>query len=192
MLKYFTKSLKFSSKIIFNVFSTSVVPKAFYSCATWCNVMQNKSLLHKLQIFVNDRARNITKCNKTTPIPLLLSLAQIPTISQLITHHTLAKVNLQLHKPNSFLLKALKCPFLTPTIRLIKQLIDSNTIPFSKILRSIIIDTFFDKYQSVLPNQPFFPVMALIIFKNQEVLVHHLSFIKVFPSNLHYFSSQLN
>ena len=95
---------------------------------------------------------------------MLLSLAQIPTISQLITHHTLAKVNLQLHKPNSFLLKALKYPFLTPTIRLIKQLIDSNTIPFSISplsysvidMQNIVIDAFFDKYQTVLPNQPVF------------------------------------
>jgi ribonuclease HI len=164
MLKYFTKSLKLSSKIIFNVFSTSVVPKAFYSCATWCTVMQSKSLLQKLQVFINDCARNVTKCNKTTPIPLLLSLAQIPTISQLITHHTLAKVNLQLHKPNSFLLKVLNSPFPTRTIRLIKQLIDSNAIPFNisplsfsvTDMQNIVIDTFFDKFQSVLPNQPVF------------------------------------
>jgi ribonuclease HI len=130
LIPYYARSLNLSTNFIHKIFSTVIVPKFFYSCATWCSVLLSQNILSKIQVFLNDCARYITRAIKTTPIHLLLALANIPTAKQYIENFTLRCIARILHQPNSELRLLLQLPSRSKSSYIINSLLQSNNLSF--------------------------------------------------------------
>jgi ribonuclease HI len=140
LVPYYARSLNLSTNFIQKIFSTVIVPKFFYSCATWCSVLLSSNILSKIQVFLNDCARYITRAIKTTPIHLLLALANMPTAKQFIENFTLRCVARILHQPNSELRFLLQLPSRSKSAYIINSLLNSRNLTFKY---SPTIDSYF-------------------------------------------------
>jgi Reverse transcriptase (RNA-dependent DNA polymerase)/RNase H len=173
IIPFYTRSLKLSPKFIHKIFITVIVPKFFFSCITWCSIYKSKTLMQKIQVFLNDCARYITRSISTTPINLLLALADIPTAHQLLQYQTLLCASRLLHQPNSKFKLLLQLPTKSKTTALISQFIyqqqisltfsnpvdiffQNNIHPHSISVNNIKIQFVFDNFFSVESNQMLF------------------------------------
>jgi ribonuclease HI len=158
---FYVKSLRLSPNFIHKIYAAVIVPKMFYSVTTWVSVLWNSFCIKKIQLMLNDIARHITKATSTTPIPFLLSLAKMPTATQLITHQALLITFRLLHHINPLLRNHLQQPTQTRshhilTIILHKSNIKINHSPLQPLLSmpsNITISHRFDSFVCVQNHQ---------------------------------------
>jgi Reverse transcriptase (RNA-dependent DNA polymerase)/Endonuclease-reverse transcriptase/RNase H len=131
MASFYSRSLKMSPKAIHSIFLAVIVPKIFFSCTTWCTVLNSISLLGKLQHFLNVCSRYSTRAIRTTPIPFLSAVTNTLSASQLVEHHVFRTAARLLLQPNSSLRSLLATRPSTHTLTIISQLVHDAQLPWT-------------------------------------------------------------